>query len=243
MHKDGDSLVLFVLNVDLLGDQVEGWELAGLGISVRLKIEHIGLFVLISTDEKNLRNFVVHSLSRNTRSRKLFWRCFKGLEFGVLSLDDGHLETLLDDHGILEWENKILEFRELDDVLRQDVTILLHDALILIFVIFPQFFEVKDLLSFVHGLVGQNILIVMAPLVFFKIYFSHWCTIRKMERVKYGVFDKEMQLHVTTWIQTSRVHDLWNSLIVKLLVHLIELEEVAQWQERGELGHGILIFG
>lgn len=105
LNEDGDGLVLLVLDIDLLCHQMECWELTGLGPSVCLEVKHCRLFFFCSTNEKNLRNFIVHLLSRNTRSRHLFWRFLKSLEFGLFSFDDGHFETFLEDHGVFEREN------------------------------------------------------------------------------------------------------------------------------------------
>lgn len=241
LNEDGDGLVLLILDIDLLSNQVEYWKLTGFSPRICFEVKHCRLFFFCSTDEKNLSDFVVHLLRRNSWSSHLFWRFTKRLEFGVFSLDDCHSETFLENHGVLERENQILEFGELDDVLRQDITILLHDVLVLVLLVLPKFFEVKDLLNLVDGFVGENVLVVMTPFIFFKINLSDGCSIRKMECVQDGVFHKKMKLHVAAWIEDSRVHDLWNCIIIELLIYLIQLKEVAHRQERGEFNHGHLV--
>ena len=200
LNEDGEGLVLLILDINLLGDQVEGWQLTGFGPRICFQIKHCGLLFFCSTDEKDLSDFVVGLLSRNSGSGHLFWRFTKRLERGLCSFHDGHLETLLENHGVFEWENQVLEFGELDDILRQDITILLHNVLLLIQIILPQLLKVKNLLDLIDSLVGENVLSIVTPLVFLKIDFSDRCSIRKMQGIKYGIFDKQMELHVATWI-------------------------------------------
>ena len=83
----------------------------------------------------------------------------------------------MENHGVLERENKILEFGELDDVLWQNVAVFLHDVLILIFVILPKLLEVKDHLDLIHGFIGQDVLVIVTPHIFFEIDFSYRCSI------------------------------------------------------------------
>lgn len=177
LNEDGDGLVLLVLDIDLLGDQVECWKFTGFGPRICFEVKHSRLFFFCSTDEKNLSDFVVHLLRRNAWSSHLFWRFTKRLELGLFSLDDGHLKPFLENHGVLERENQILEFGELDDILWQDVAILLHDVEVLVLLVLPKFLEVKDLLNLVDGFVGENVLVVMTPFIFFKIYLSDRCSI------------------------------------------------------------------
>ena len=54
LNEDGDGLVLLVLDIDLLGDQVEGWELTGLGPRICFEVKRCSLFFFCSTNEKNL---------------------------------------------------------------------------------------------------------------------------------------------------------------------------------------------
>ena len=183
LYEDGDGLVLLILDIDLLGDQVECWKLTGFGPRICFEVKHCCLFFFCSTDEENLGDLVVNLLRRNAWSSHLFWRFTERLENGVFSLNNGHFETFLENHGVLERENQILEFGELDDILWQDVAILLHNVLVLVLLIFPKFLEVKDLLNLVDGFVGENVLVVMTPLIFFKIYLSDRCSIGKMESV------------------------------------------------------------
>jgi len=137
LNEDGDSLILLVLDINLLGHQMECWELTGFGPRICFEVKHSSLFFFCSTNKKNLCDFVVGLLSRNAGSSHLFWRFLKSLELGLCSFDDGHFETFLEDHGILERENQVLEFGELDDILGQDVAVLLHDVLVLILIVLP----------------------------------------------------------------------------------------------------------
>jgi len=190
LYKDGDGLILLILDINLLGHQVECWKLTGFGPRICFEVKHSRLFFFGSTNEKNLSDLVVYLLSRNTWSSHLFWRFTKRLELGVFSFDDGHSESLLENHGVLERENQILEFGELDDILRQDVTIFLHNVEVLVFLVLPKLLEIKDLFDLVNGFVGENVLVVMTPLVFLKINFSDRCSIREMECIHDGVFHK-----------------------------------------------------
>jgi len=83
---------------------MEVGEFTGLCPGLALKIEHEAIFLLGSSDEENLLSFVVNSLRRNTWSRHFFWWLWKQLEYGILTLDDSHLEASLHDHGVFKWE-------------------------------------------------------------------------------------------------------------------------------------------
>ena len=54
LNEDGDGLILLILDINLLCNQVECWELTGFGPSIRFEVKHCGLFFFGSTDEKDL---------------------------------------------------------------------------------------------------------------------------------------------------------------------------------------------
>lgn len=74
LNKNGDCLVLLVLNIDLLSDQMECWKFTGFSPCVRLEVKHSRLFFFGATDEKNLSNLIIDLLRRDTGSSHLFWR-------------------------------------------------------------------------------------------------------------------------------------------------------------------------
>ena len=137
LNENGDRLILLVLNIDLLSNQMECWKFTGFGPCVWFEVKHSRLFFFGATDEKNLSDLIIDLLWWNTWSCHLFWRFLKRLEFGVFSFDDGHFESFLEYHCVLQWEDQVLEFGELDDVLRQNITILLHNTLVFVFIILP----------------------------------------------------------------------------------------------------------
>ena len=51
LNEDGDGLILLVLDIDLLGHQMECWELAGFGPRICFEVKHSRLFFFGSTNE------------------------------------------------------------------------------------------------------------------------------------------------------------------------------------------------
>lgn len=64
----------------------------------------------------------------------------------------------------------------------------------------------------------ENVLVLMDPLVLLKIEFSAVTLTGNLNSPKLVLVDVEVHLRINIWKELSFIHDVWNDVVVELLI-------------------------
>lgn len=236
LYKQGDSLLLIVLDHYLLGDRMQIWKITSNSPFIFNQIVGVAFFIFITSGEEDVDDLAFHSLWEDTWSDKLSWHVL-GLRHSwftsslslVWELDD---ETSSDGDSVGQWENEEPVLANVEDILDKHVFLFTNFA-VWVLLSLTKLLEVNELLRPLMTLHIKLMLVIMEPCILLEINLLGVALACKFDPPKYLILEVKMHLWIDAWEQFSLIHYLRNNRIVEILFvnqvkgdHFVDGEEL-----------------